>query len=226
MKSGLLTALSLLILTTSVFAADYKLDTDKKKLSYFAGFSFATNLKNNKMDIDSEAIAEAINDVMSGKEPRLTQEDMKTVMDNFRVNQKKEVAAAAKKNKVAGEKFLAENKTKEGIITLPSGLQYKEVIAGKEKGKKPKPTDSVLVHYRGTLLDGTEFDSSYKRGQPTTLKVTGVIKGWQEALQLMSEGAKWQIFVPGNLAYGPRSMGGMIGPNETLIFDIELVEIK
>lgn len=224
MKAGLLSACSLLIITTSVFAADYKLDTDKKKLSYIAGFSFAKNLKHNKMDVDPKAIGQAIEDVLSDKEPKLTKDEMKIVMKNFQDNQAKEAMIAAEKNKVAGTKFLEENKSKKGIITLSSGLQYKEVISG--KGKKPGPTDSVSVHYRGTTIDGTEFDSSYKRGTPTTLKVNGVIKGWQEALQLMPEGTKWKIFVPGDLAYGPRGAGGMIGPNETLIFDIELIEIQ
>ncbi|MCK5091374.1 MAG: FKBP-type peptidyl-prolyl cis-trans isomerase [Gammaproteobacteria bacterium] len=225
MRSGLLSALSLLIFTSSAVVADSgKLDTDKKKLSYTIGYSIGMNLKNGKMDVDAKVVGQAIEEVMSGKKPGLTESEMKAVMQAFQAEKAKEAAAAGEKNKVAGDKFLAENKTKEGVVTLPSGLQYKEIIAG--KGKKPQLTDSVSVHYRGTLINGTEFDSSYKRGAPTTLRANGVIKGWQEALQLMPEGAKWQIYVPGDLAYGPRGAGGMIGPNETLIFDIELVDIQ
>jgi FKBP-type peptidyl-prolyl cis-trans isomerase FklB len=130
----------------------------------------------------------------------------------------------AKKNNVDGEAFLAENKKKEGVKTLPSGLQYKVIKAGTDK--KPKLSDSVTSHYRGTLIDGTEFDSSYKRGQPVTFPVSGVIPGWTEALQLMGEGAKWQIFVPSNLAYGERGAGIVIGPNATLIFEIEIISIQ
>ena len=128
------------------------------------------------------------------------------------------------KNKAEGEAFLAENKKKEGVITLPSGLQYKVIKAG--TGKKPKATDTVTVHYQGTLIDGKEFDSSYRRGQPVTFPVNGVIPGWTEALQLMEEGAKWQIFIPSSLAYGDRGAGRDIGPHATLIFEIELVSIQ
>jgi FKBP-type peptidyl-prolyl cis-trans isomerase FklB len=132
--------------------------------------------------------------------------------------------AMADKNKKEGEAFLAENKKKEGVKTLPSGVQYKVIKAG--TGKKPKLTDTVTVHYRGTLIDGTEFDSSYKRGQPASFQVSGVIPGWTEALQLMGEGAKWQLFVPSNLAYGERGTGGPIGPNATLIFEVELISVQ
>jgi FKBP-type peptidyl-prolyl cis-trans isomerase FklB len=128
------------------------------------------------------------------------------------------------KNKKEGDVFLAENKKKDGVKTLPSGLQYKVVKAG--TGKKPKLTDTVTTHYRGTLIDGTEFDSSYRRGQPATFPVNGVIPGWTEALQLMEEGAKWELFIPSNLAYGERGAGRDIGPHATLIFDIELITIQ
>jgi FKBP-type peptidyl-prolyl cis-trans isomerase FklB len=128
------------------------------------------------------------------------------------------------KNKAEGEKFLADNKKKEGIKTTASGLQYKVITAG--TGKTPKATDTVKTHYRGTLINGTEFDSSYKRGEPAEFPVNGVIKGWTEALQLMKEGAKWQLFIPSELAYGERGAGRDIGPNSTLIFDIELISVK
>jgi FKBP-type peptidyl-prolyl cis-trans isomerase FklB len=130
----------------------------------------------------------------------------------------------SEKNKADGEKFLAENAKKEGVKTLPSGLQYREITPG--KGKSPKDTDTVSTHYKGTLIDGTEFDSSYKRGEPVTFPVSGVIAGWTEALQLMKEGAKWQLFIPSNLAYGDRGAGREIGPNATLIFEVELISVK
>ena len=130
----------------------------------------------------------------------------------------------SEKNKADGEKFLVENARKEGVTTLPSGLQYKEIKAG--KGKSPKATDTVTTHYKGTLIDGMEFDSSYKRGEPATFPVSGVIPGWTEALQLMKEGAKWQLFLPSNLAYGERGAGRDIGPNATLIFEVELISVK
>jgi FKBP-type peptidyl-prolyl cis-trans isomerase FklB len=138
--------------------------------------------------------------------------------ENERLNQ------LAEKNKNDGEAFLAENAKKQGVITLPSGLQYKIIKPG--TGRKPKPTDEVTTHYRGTLIDGTEFDSSYRRGEPTSFPVNGVIAGWTEALQLMPVGAKWQLFIPPHLAYGERGAGGQIGPNATLIFEVELIAIK
>jgi FKBP-type peptidyl-prolyl cis-trans isomerase FklB len=130
----------------------------------------------------------------------------------------------ADKNQKEGEVFLAENKKKKGVVTLPSGLQYRVITAG--TGKIPKVTDTVTTHYRGTLIDGTEFDSSYKRGEPASFPVNGVVKGWTEALQLMKVGSKWQLFIPSNLAYGPQGAGQVIGPNATLIFEIELLSIK
>ena len=129
-----------------------------------------------------------------------------------------------KKNLEAGQAYLEANKKKEGVVTLPSGLQYKIITEG--KGKQPKSTDTVVAHYRGTLINGTEFDSSYKRNEPATFPVAGVIKGWQEALPLMKEGAKWQVYIPAELAYGPRGAGDVIGPNEVLVFDIELLSVK
>ncbi|HEY7160344.1 MAG TPA: FKBP-type peptidyl-prolyl cis-trans isomerase, partial [Acidobacteriota bacterium] len=130
----------------------------------------------------------------------------------------------AEDNKKKGDAFLAENKTKEGVVTTASGLQYKVLRPG--KGPKPKLEDTVTTHYRGTLLDGTEFDSSYKRNEPVSFQLKGVIPGWTEALQLMETGAKWQIFIPADLAYGPKGAGGVIGPNETLIFEVELISIQ
>jgi FKBP-type peptidyl-prolyl cis-trans isomerase FklB len=151
-------------------------------------------------------------------------ETVTALQKDLQVKQQEQVKVLAEKNKKEGEAFLAGNKKKQGVITMPSGLQYKIMTDG--KGKSPKATDMVTVNYKGTLIDGTEFDSSYKRGQPATFNVNGVIPGWTEALQLMKEGSKWQLFVPSNLAYGERGAGGPIGPNAVLIFEVELISIK
>jgi FKBP-type peptidyl-prolyl cis-trans isomerase FklB len=149
---------------------------------------------------------------------------MNTFKEEMTKKQEEAMKKAAEKNKKDGAAFLAENKKKEGVVTLPSGLQYKIITQG--TGNTPKATDTVTVNYRGSLVDGTEFDSSYKRGQPATFPVNGVIKGWTEALQLMKEGAKWQLFIPSDLAYGEKGAGNVIGPNATLIFDVELISAK
>jgi FKBP-type peptidyl-prolyl cis-trans isomerase FklB len=158
----------------------------------------------------------------------LTDQEARETMTVFQKEMmaKQEVLAKklGEKNKKEGEAFLAENKKKEGVKTLPSGLQYRVIKEG--TGRKPKATDKVLTHYRGTLIDGTEFDSSYKRGTPTSFKVNEIIPGWTEALQLMKEGAKWQLFIPSNLAYAERGAGRDIGPNATLIFEVELISIQ
>jgi FKBP-type peptidyl-prolyl cis-trans isomerase FklB len=152
------------------------------------------------------------------------QETMMSFQKEMRAKQEEANRQLGAKNKAAGEAFLAQNKSKEGVTTLPSGLQYRVLKAG--SGKKPKATDTVVTHYKGTFLNGTEFDSSFKRNQPATFKVNGVIRGWTEALQLMEEGAKWIVYVPPALAYGERGAGQQIGPNATLIFEIELISIQ
>jgi FKBP-type peptidyl-prolyl cis-trans isomerase FklB len=154
----------------------------------------------------------------------LNEQEVRETVAVFQKEMAARLEELGKKNKKEGETFLTENKKKEGVKTLPSGLQYKVIKAG--TGKKPKLADTVTTHYRGTLIDGTEFDSSYKRGQPATFQVSGVIPGWTEALQLMEEGAKWQLFIPSNLAYGERGMAGTIGPNATLLFEIELISVQ
>ena len=169
-------------------------------------------------------MSQAIEDVLSGSKLKLSTEDMQAAIEEFQKKQMKEMNAQAEKNKKAGEEFLAANKKKEGIHVTESGLQYK--IIKKGSGKKPKATDTVEVHYKGTLINGEVFDSSYGRGEPTTFPVNRVIKGWQEALTLMSEGSKWEIYVPSDLAYGEKGAGGKIGPNETLIFEVELLKVK
>jgi FKBP-type peptidyl-prolyl cis-trans isomerase FklB len=166
---------------------------------------------------------------MTGQKPLMTEQEIRDTIGAFQkemmAKQQELAKQMGEKNKKEGEVFLAENKKKEGVKTLASGLQYKVIKAG--TGKKPKATDTVTTHYRGTLVDGTEFDSSARQGKPATFQVKGVIPGWTEALQLMEEGAKWQLFIPSNLAYGERgTQGGPIGPNAALIFDIELISIQ
>jgi FKBP-type peptidyl-prolyl cis-trans isomerase FklB len=193
------------------------LKNQKEKVSYIIGTDIGSNLKRQSVDVDPNVLARGIQDALSGATPLLSKEEIQETMVAFQ----KEMAD---KQKQRGEAFLSENKKKEGVKTLPSGLQYKVVKAG--TGKKPKVNDTVTVNYRGTLIDGTEFDSSFRRGQPATFQVSGVIPGWTEAMQLMAEGAKWQLFIPPNLAYGERGAGGLIGPNATLIFEVELISVQ
>ena len=230
MKAITTAALALGLLAGTAFAADTKmtLKDDKDKVSYAIGLNIGKSMKTEGLDINPDVLAAAMKDVFAGAKTQLTDEEVQAVMQDF---QKKMMAKQAAvrdeglgKNKAEGEKFLADNKKKEGIKTTASGLQYKVITDG--KGKTPKATDTVKTHYRGTLISGTEFDSSYKRGEPAEFPVGGVIKGWTEALQLMKEGSKWQLYIPSDLAYGERGAGKDIGPNSTLIFDIELISVK
>jgi len=204
------------------------LKTEKEKLSYAIGMNIGESIKKDSLDIDPAIMARALKDALTGTKPLMTEEEAKTVMTTFRAEMMKKQQAKATEasdtNKQVGQKFLAANKAKEGVVTLPSGLQYKIIKQG--DGPKPTASDTVVTNYRGTLIDGTEFDSSYKRGEPATFPVGQVIKGWTEALQLMPVGSKWQLYIPSDLAYGERSPGGEIGPNSTLIFDIELLSIQ
>lgn len=222
-KSIKLVCISLLlsVFCAPLFAADIK--TNEQKYSYAIGFQIGNNLKNENVKVDVDLIAQAIKDVMGGKDLKVSMEEMQAAVLEIQKQQQEERLAQGKKSKEAGEKFLAENKKKKGIKTLENGIQYKVLTKG--KGDKPKPTDTVEVHYKGTLIDGKEFDSSYSRGQPATFGVNQVIKGWQEVLPMMKTGAKWQVYIPADLAYGARGAGANIGPNETLIFDIELLKI-
>jgi len=209
-----------------------KLDNQTAKASYSIGSQFGTQVAQAKDMIDQDALIMGFKDSMDGKELQITPEEMQTVMQTFQqtmmeqqmAKQKAEQGAASTTNKSEGDKFLAENKTKEGVKTTKSGLQYKVLKEG--KGESPKISDTVVTHYSGTLINGKVFDSSYKRNSPATFPVNGVIKGWTEALQLMGVGAKWQLFIPAELAYGERGAGQDIGPNQVLIFEIELLEIK
>lgn len=202
------------------------LKTEVDKVSYIIGTQIARNLKAQEIEVGLEPLMWGLRDVLTGKELAMSQEEMQKIFMDFqqqlRVKQAAKAAKEAAENLAKGTAFLDENKTKEGVKVLPSGLQYKVITEG--SGASPAATDTVKTHYRGTLIDGTEFDSSYKRNQPAEFPVNGVIKGWTEALQLMKVGAKWQLFIPADLAYGERGRPG-IPPNSTLIFEVELLEV-
>jgi FKBP-type peptidyl-prolyl cis-trans isomerase len=201
---------------------------DRAKVSYALGLDIGSQLRKQGVEIDPAIFAKAVADALSGAKPEMTPEESRAILTTFqeelRKKQQAAMVAAGAKNKQEGEAFLASNKTKEGVVTLPSGLQYKIV----KQGSGPKPTldDTVECNYRGTLIDGTEFDSSYKRNQPASFPVKGVIRGWTEALQLMPVGSKWELYVPSGLAYGERGAGQAVAPNATLIFEVELISIK
>jgi len=200
----------------------------KEKVSYIIGLDVGKRLKSQSIDVDSDIFMKGLKDALEDAKPAMTDEEIREVMTAFNQEMKKkhdeEVKKQAEKNKKEGEAFLEANKKKEGVVTLPSGLQYKIIKEG--DGPTPKDNETVTVNYRGKLLDGTEFDSSYKRGQPATFSVKGVIPGWTEALQLMKVGSKWELFVPAKLAYGERGAGNVIGPDAALIFEVELLSVK
>jgi FKBP-type peptidyl-prolyl cis-trans isomerase len=204
------------------------LTTQQDKISYAIGMSMAKSVQRQSLEVEPDILVKGLKDVLAGNKPLLTDEQasatLTALQTDMRAKQQEKAQQLAVSNKKEGEDFLAANKSKEGVVTLPSGLQYKVLQAG--SGPKPSASDSVVCNYRGKLINGTEFDSSYKRGQPATFPVSGVIKGWTEALQLMPVGSKWQLFVPSDLAYGERGTGPDIGPNATLIFEVELVSIQ
>lgn len=204
------------------------LTTPKQKFSYALGMNLGMSLKKQGVEIDPALITQGLRAAMAGGKTLLTPEEAQAalmdVQNELRKKQQEKMQVMGEANKTEGDAFLVANKTKEGVVTLPSGLEYKILKAG--TGPKPTSGDTVVCNYRGTLINGTEFDSSYKRGQPATFPVTGVIKGWTEALQLMPVGSKWQLFIPSSLAYGERGAGAEIGPNATLIFEVELMSIQ
>ena len=212
---------------TETTAAAVTLDNNLSKVSYGIGLNIAQNFKQQKLDIDKAAFDKGLTDGFGGAEPALKQEEIMAAMQEFQKQQQEKMlaerAAAESENKTAGEKFLADNKAKEGVVTTESGLQYKVITAA--EGAKPTAEDTVVVHYRGTLINGEEFDSSYSRNQPATFGVGSVIPGWTEALQLMSVGSKYELVIPAELAYGAGGAGAKIGPNSTLVFEVELLEI-
>jgi FKBP-type peptidyl-prolyl cis-trans isomerase FklB len=209
-------------------AAPLTLKTQKEKFSYALGMNIGTNLHRQEVPVDPNILARGLKDALAGSKTALTEDEARTVLtemqNDMRKKQQEKMQAAGATNKKEGDEFLSANKTKAGVTTLPSGLQYKILQEG--TGPKPAASDTVVCNYRGTLIKGTEFDSSYKRGQPATFAVSGVIKGWTEALQLMPVGSKWQLFVPADLAYGDRGAGADIGPGATLIFEVELLSIQ
>lgn len=227
MKMKLVTAAVLGVAMSTVMAAD-ALVTDKDKLSYSIGSDLGKNFKTQGIDVSPDVLAKGMQDSMSGGKLILTEEQMKDVLSKFQkdlmAKRSAELAKKADENKAKGEAFLAANKAKPGVVVLPSGLQYRIVEAG--TGAKPSKTDTVTVEYTGTLIDGTVFDGTQKTGKPATFQVAHVIPGWIEALQLMPAGSTWELFVPSDLAYGPRSVGGPLGPNETLVFKIHLISVN
>lgn len=225
---GMMMLVSLFLYVGVLDAADSSLKTPKDKVSYAVGAQIGADMKRQTVDIDPAMLAKGLKDGFQGSKLLLTDQEMREALGGLQqqmaAKQADRMRELGAKNKQAGAAFLAENKKKEGVKVLPSGLQYK--ITKEGTGKTPKADDTVTVNYRGTLIDGTEFDSSYKRGESATFPVEGVIKGWTEALQLMKVGSKWQLFVPSELAYGEQPAGRVIGPNSTLIFEVELLGIK
>ncbi|OUR70931.1 hypothetical protein A9Q78_11335 [Methylophaga sp. 41_12_T18] len=202
-----------------------KLDSDQEKLSYIFGIQVGQNMLAEGVDLEINAFSAGVADMFAGKQPQLDKDEAEKVITEFQQKKAQEMAAVMNQKQEQSKTYLDANAKKDGVVTTASGLQYSVTTAG--DGAIPTENDKVIAHYKGTLLDGTVFDSSYDRGEPATFPVTGVIKGWQEALQMMKEGSTWQIVVPADLAYGPRGagQGSPIGPNETLIFDIELIAI-
>ena len=225
MKYVFLPVLIVVLLSGVSFAGEpVQLKDENERLNYSYGFQFVETLKREGVKVDEDTLLKGIQDALSGVKPQITQEEMGTIVKEF---QKKKQLAKLRERRIKkdltrkeGKEFLAENGKKPGVVTLPSGLQYKVIKEG--TGRSPGPHDEVTVNYRGTLINGNEFDSSYRKGKPATFRVDRVIKGWSEALQLMKEGAKWQLFIPPELAYRKR------GPleDQTLIFEVELIAVK
>lgn len=209
-------------------AQEIKLESDKEKFSYTLGVQFGsqikTGLQRDNFDIDPAVFSKGIQDAIADTGFKLTPEEMQAIMAKRQEKLKAERDALANEAKQKGEVFRNEYKTKEGVSVTETGVLYKVMTEG--DGKQPGGEDTVVVHYRGTLTDGTEFDSSYKRGQPATFSLSGIIAGWREILQLMKTGSKWEVVIPPEQGYGERGAGGSIGPNETLVFEIELIEVK
>ncbi|MCP4123097.1 MAG: FKBP-type peptidyl-prolyl cis-trans isomerase [Bacteroidetes bacterium] len=228
MRNSIMIALSALMIiscgaqTGTQTKTEIDLNNPTARASYSLGVLMAQNLKKDGMtDIDVDALAAAVNDVLKENELKIDEQTAQSEWQSFMQGKMEAKGGEATE---AGKKFLEENSTKEGVVVLPSGLQYKILKEG--DGPKPGPSSTVKTHYHGTLIDGTVFDSSVDRGEPISFPVNGVIKGWTEALQLMPVGSKWQLYIPSDLAYGPRGAGGAIGPNSTLIFDVELLGIE
>jgi FKBP-type peptidyl-prolyl cis-trans isomerase FklB len=229
MKNTLLALACLGLLAPTACAQEQTpVQSDQQKASYSLGYNIGRDFSQKQLDIDPDVLMRGMKDALSGNATALSEDEMRQAMMDMQkkmvAQQQQQVQQLAETNEQAGKAFLAENRQKEGVKTTMSGLQYKVISKG--TGKKPGRDDKVTVNYRGRLLDGTEFDSSYRRNKPATFPVGGVIPGWTEGLQMMKEGAKWQLFIPAKLAYGEKGAGPMIGPNSTLIFDVELISIN
>ncbi|HCQ32440.1 MAG TPA: hypothetical protein DIV54_02995 [Verrucomicrobiales bacterium] len=220
--------LLLVLLATGAPAQEPKLESDRDKASYLIGRNIGETINRDGIKLNIENLVVGLREGLSGKDSRISEADAAKVMETFQAEMQKQAeakaASASAENVAAGTKFLADNKKREGVKATESGLQYEIISAG--KGEKPTPLDTVTVHYHGTLIDGTVFDSSIERQTPATFPVNGVIAGWTEALQLMQVGAKYKLFIPADLAYGKSGAGRDIGPNSTLIFEVELLSIK
>jgi FKBP-type peptidyl-prolyl cis-trans isomerase len=223
-----LTIALLVALTSSLCRAQDNTEpsTPNDRINYSLGYQIGGDLKDQRVEMNREALLQGIEDALNDAEPRLSRQEMQAMLIELKRKvvavQREERTAEEKKNLEAGEAFLAENVSRDGVISLPSGLQYRVIVAG--SGHRPKATDMVTVHYRGTLIDGTEFDSSYSRKQPATFRADQVIDGWREALPLMQEGARWELFIPARLAYGKRG-AGKIPPMSALVFEVELLSL-
>lgn len=221
--TGLAVAVAFGIVTMGTVACEKKVDTDQKRASYSIGQQLGKNFKDNNVDFDPDVLVMALKDVKEGKTSKMTQEEMGKAMQKLQESATQKQGEVAEQNKKKGEEFLEKNKANANVKTTPSGLQY--IVEKEGTGKQPAETDEVKVHYTGTLVDGTKFDSSVDRGQPAEFPVNGVIKGWTEALKMMKEGSKYKLTIPSELAYGPMGRPG-IPPNSVLLFDVELLEIK
>jgi FKBP-type peptidyl-prolyl cis-trans isomerase FklB len=221
--SRLLCLTASIVVTTPAGAVGTSLDTDAEKYSYAIGINFAQSLMRQGVPLDADAAYMAIRDALEGAEPRLSADAMSGALraEAQRAGERKR--AMAGENLKRGQEYMAANKAKEGVTTLPNGIQYE--VLRKGDGAQPKVTDTVTVHYTGTLIDGREFDSSKRRGEPATFELDGVIEGWREVLPLMRKGSRWLVTIPPDLAYGLSGAGSAIGPNETLVFEIELLDI-
>ncbi len=228
MRSLSIFAVLIILLTAFNVEGGTVLKTDKDKLSYALGMDIGGSLKSQAIDIDPDKFAQGVKDTVEGNKALLTNEEFQSTMQTFQkemvAKQSDQSKVISEKNKAEGEAFLAENRKKDGVVTTESGLQY--IVIEEGSGDSPKATDTVSVHYKGSLINGVEFDSSYSRNEPASFPVNGVIPGWTEALQLMKPGAKWKVFLPSDIAYGDKGAGQQIGPNATLIFEVELLSIN
>lgn len=212
------------VVFSQTVTAQAGLETDQQKFSYAIGVQVGQNIAQQGINIDQDALIQGISDVVKSQGLKLTVQEMQAAVASFQAEEEARFQVLSEQNKQAGEAFLAENKTKRGVTELANGIQY--IVENEGDGERPDVTDTVVVHYRGALIDGTEFDSSYSRGEPLPVSLEGVIPGWQEIVPLMKVGSKWQVFIPAEMGYGENAAGPVIGPNSTLVFDIELLSIE